>query len=289
MKTIFSILIFLTATKIIFSQTLSPEYKSFVKKADSLYKIKNYKNSALVYSSAFKIGDGKVPAWDFYNAACSWSLANNPDSSFYYINLVLKMTTYIDYDKITKDEDLNSLHTDKRWQPILDQLKKNNLPTGWFKAGNKPKSYQMIVEDSSGVDRKKAMTIKSIDKNIDGFGTLMQNFSPDKYLGKRIRMSGYMKSKNVETWSGFWLRVDKAGSQTSLAFDNMQDRPIKGTTEWKKYEIVLDVPSEATNIGFGALLDGTGQIWFDKLNFEIVDKSVPITDKQKEPNLDFSK
>lgn len=162
---------------------------------------------------------------------------------------------------------------------------------GWFSAGSKPKSYDMGIDKGAGPDGKNAASIKSKDKNIDGFGTLMQNFKPDKYLGKKIRMSGIMKSKDVESWAGFWLRVDQADSKTSLSFDNMSDRPIKGNTEWTKYEIVLDVPDKASNIAFGALLHGTGQIWFDNLNFEVVDNSVPSTGKSKnEPtNLNFEK
>jgi hypothetical protein len=70
----------------------------------------------------------------------------------------------------------------------------------------------------------------------------------------------------------------------------MEERAIKGTTDWKKYEIVLDVPLNASNIGFGALLSETGQIWLEKLNFEIVDTTVPTTGKKRdEPNLDFDK
>jgi len=76
----------------------------------------------------------------------------------------------------------------------------------------------------------------------------------------------------------------------------MQNRAIKGTTDWKKYEIVLDVPTKASNLAYGALVDGTGQIWFCDLMFEVVDNSVPTTDKGKnymplaEPtNLDFGK
>ena len=57
----------------------------------------------------------------------------------------------------------------------------------------------------------------------------------------------------------------------------MQNRSVKGNTEWKKYEIVLDVPENAAKLAYGALLSGTGQIWFDDVNFEIVDKSVAIT------------
>lgn len=178
-----------------------------------------------------------------------------------------------------------------------------DLPTGWLKAGSKPKSYDMGIDKGAGQTGTNAATIKSIDKKIDGFGTLMQNFLPDNYLGKRIRMSGFLKTKNVSDWSGFWLRIDNKGDkENSLGFDNMHDgktdRSVKGTTNWTKYEIVLDVPLNSSNIAFGALLVGTGQIWFDNLKFEIVDNSIPTTGigneeqgkKFKEPiNLDFEK
>lgn len=173
-----------------------------------------------------------------------------------------------------------------------------DLPNGWLKAGSKPKSYEMVLDQIDGRQGKNAATIKSIDKNIDGFGTLMQQSKPDKFLGKRIKMTGYLKSENVSDWAGLWLRVDQAGSQQSLSFDNMQDRAIKGTKDWTKYEIILDVPTNASMLAFGALLSGTGQIWFDNITFEIVDNSIKPTGSinggqsniQIEPsNLDFEK
>ena len=182
---------------------------------------------------------------------------------------------------------------------VIAALLSFDLPTGWFKAGSDPKSYEMGIDKGAGQNGKNAASIKSTDKKIKGFGTLMQDCLPDKYLGKRIRLSGLVKTKDVIDWSGLWLRIDKKGSETSLGFDNMhdgkKDRSIKGTTDWTKYEIVLDVPLEASNIAFGALLVGTGQIWFDNLAFEIVDNSIPTTGfgkeatiPSKEPvNLDF--
>ncbi|QIL76181.1 hypothetical protein [Hymenobacter sp. HDW8] len=152
------------------------------------------------------------------------------------------------------------------------------IPAGWFVAGSQPKKYEMGIEAGAGQTGKKAATIKSIDSNIDGFGTLMQASSAQQYLGKRVRLTGYIKSKDVKSWAGLWMRVDQAGSHKSLAFDNMSNRAVKGTTDWKKYEIVLDVPAQATNIAYGALLSSTGQIWFDNLSFEVVDASVPTTD-----------
>ena len=173
-----------------------------------------------------------------------------------------------------------------------------DLPSGWFKAGSKPQSYEMGIVKGAGQNSKSAATIKSIDKTIEGFGTLMQQSIPGNYLGKRVRMTGYVKSENVASWAGLWLRVDQSGSQLPLSFDNMVSRPIKGTTGWKKYEIVLDIPGNASLMAYGALLDGTGQVWFDNITFEIVDKSVQTTDFKnvKNPatqsgptNLDFEK
>jgi hypothetical protein len=174
-----------------------------------------------------------------------------------------------------------------------------DIPAGWFIAGSKPKSYQMGIDKGAGQGGTNAATIKSIDKDSDGFGTLMQQSLPGVYLGKRVRMTGFMKSTDVTAWAGLWLRVDQANSAQHLSFDNMNDRPVKGTTAWTKYEIVLDVPVNASKLAYGALLHGSGQIWFDDLQFEVVDETVPVTGRSNAAksngtldnptNLDFDK
>lgn len=166
-----------------------------------------------------------------------------------------------------------------------------DLPKGWFPSGDATKSYDMGIDKGMGRDGKNVATIKSNAKKISGFGTLMQTAIPDKYLGKRVRMTGYVKSENVAEWAGLWFRVDQKDKR-AVAFDNMQDRAIKGTTAWKRYEIVLDVSQNSSNLAYGALLSGTGQIWFDDIQFEIVENTVPLTGGDisalEEPrNLDF--
>ena len=116
-----------------------------------------------------------------------------------------------------------------------------DVPKGWFKAGSDPDKYEMGVEKNAGQNGENAASIKSVNKTIKGFGTLMQSCSPEKYAGKRVRMSGFMKSKDVVNSAGFWFRVDLKNSSESGAFDNMDNRSVKGTTDWKKYEIVLDI------------------------------------------------
>jgi hypothetical protein len=50
----------------------------------------------------------------------------------------------------------------------------------------------------------------------------------------------------------------------------MQTRPVRGSTEWTEYEIVLDVPEGSTRITYGFLLIGAGTVWGDDLKVEIV-------------------
>lgn len=164
-------------------------------------------------------------------------------------------------------------------------------------SGSHPDEYAMGIDDSTSHSGTKCGCIQALIKKTSGFGTLMQAFKSDDYRGKRLRLSGWLKTKDVEDWAGIWMRVD--GPETmedSLAFDNMQDRPIKGTTDWSKYEIVLDISDLSEAIAFGTLLSGSGTIWMDNFKFEVVGRDVPTTDERgrnqewlsdKPLNLDF--
>jgi hypothetical protein len=96
--------------------------------------------------------------------------------------------------------------------------------------------------------------LKSKNPNVEGFGTLMQMITAEQYLGNKLRLSGLVKSEEVTGWAGLWMRVDKG--REVLAIDNMQRRAIKGTTGWQRYEVVLDIPKQATGVAFGILLHG---------------------------------
>jgi hypothetical protein len=118
----------------------------------------------------------------------------------------------------------------------------------------------------------------------------MQAFGVKEYRGKRLQMTAHVKAEKVKKWAGLWMRVDGRRGST-LSFDNMKSRPIKGTCNWTKHAIVLDVPDESTLISFGVLLDGQGRVWVDDFEFEVVTTEVPTTGESpysRQPrNLDF--
>jgi len=160
---------------------------------------------------------------------------------------------------------------------------------GWVESGRMAKSYEIGIDKDAGRDGKNCGAIKSKDEKIEGNGTIMQKFDASNYSRKKIRLSGYMKSINVEEQASFWIRIDKTDSTAIL--DNMFGREIKGNTEWTNYEIILEIPENAKYISIGASLNGTGQIWFDDLLFEIVENIDHNKDERFEAptNLSFEK
>jgi len=71
--------------------------------------------------------------------------------------------------------------------------------------------------------------------------------------------------------------------KSPLAFDNIGDRRIEGTTQWTKYSVVLDVPEDAAAIAFGLLMAGKGQVWVDDLAFDVAGPDVATTGLEIEP------
>jgi hypothetical protein len=147
---------------------------------------------------------------------------------------------------------------------------------GWFLAGTNPKHYHASVLEPVPQNQRSPVCLKSIGRMPGGFGTLMHTFKADAFRGKRLRLSTYLRSDSVQGCAGLWMRV--AGPRNEpLAFDNMEDRSINGTTRWANYDVVLDVPSSAKGITVGLFLAGAGRIWLDDLHLNTVKKSVPAT------------
>ncbi|WCN37719.1 helix-turn-helix domain-containing protein [Aneurinibacillus uraniidurans] len=149
------------------------------------------------------------------------------------------------------------------------------LPEGWMISGSHPSEYETGIDYQNVHQGRASGYIKAGRKEADGFVTMMQMFRADKYKGKRLRLSGFIKTEST-AYAGLWMRIDGKYDDI-LAFDNMSNRPIKGTTNWNQYSVVLDVSQDSVAIAFGFLLSGTGIMWVDSLRFDVVDEKVPTT------------
>ena len=139
------------------------------------------------------------------------------------------------------------------------------------------------------------------------YGDLHQNIDAGNYRGRRIRLTGFMRSENVSGMAGLWMQVGGNGScdRHSTAYahnycsmpcenaDNMENRSMVGTEDWTRCEIVVDVPDGASNISYGARLYGQGQVWFENLRIDVVGRNVkttglPVGHNWKPTNMNFA-
>ena len=104
----------------------NPLYTKLIKEAWTLYESKEYLMSGQKYAEAFVALEGEeTSCYDRYNAACSWALANEIDSAFEQLFMIVNSGSYTNLEHLSTDPDLNSLHTDKRWTEIIEIVKLN--------------------------------------------------------------------------------------------------------------------------------------------------------------------
>lgn len=163
---------------------------------------------------------------------------------------------------------------------------------GWYLAGNHPEQYEHGIVPGETFNGKRVARLHCTSSEPDGFGTVMQMIAATEYRGRRVRFSGVLRPQQVDGWAGLWMRVDGPIKGVPLAFDNMQGRPLKDTTDWERHAVVLDVADQAEAIGFGVLLAGKGTVQVADFGFEVVSTDIPTTGPQTyaphPQNLDLS-
>jgi hypothetical protein len=152
-----------------------------------------------------------------------------------------------------------------------------SVPDGWHLAGSVPAQYEFGDAAVHTYQGHETRFLKSKQSSVDGFGTVMLSVLADQYRGKRVRFTGFVKTQDLAGWAGLWMRIDQGRKR--VGFDNMYDRGIKGTSDWKRYDVVLDVPPAATDISFGILLADAGEVWLSDAKLEAVGTDVPVTNQ----------
>ena len=143
----------------------------------------------------------------------------------------------------------------------------NGSPAGWNNFGSS--NYTLALDSTTIKSGKYSASIEFKEGNQDFKAWAFT--IPDNYKGKKITLTGYLKTENVaDGYAGLWMRIDP-----NIAFDNMNKKGVKGTTDWTKYEITLEMnPEKTKQIVVGALLVGKGKIWVDDFKVSIDGKDL---------------
>jgi hypothetical protein len=110
-----------------------------------------------------------------------------------------------------------------------------SVPRGWFLAGTKPAEYEAGIDAGQPYQGHASAFLKSRTLSVDGFGTLMQSVRAERYIGKRVRISGLVKSREVMSWAGLWMRVNQGKNilrLTACKTDPSKARQTGSVTTW---------------------------------------------------------
>jgi hypothetical protein len=121
-----------------------------------------------------------------------------------------------------------------------------------------------------------------------GKSVLQQAFLADEYRGKRLRLSCFLKTEQVEGGPiegspkaavkgsiTLWLEVE--GVNETLRQANAQEHALQGTHDWVRRELSVEVPQTSISVGLALVFLGRGQVWLSDVQLEVVDEDISVS------------
>lgn len=152
-------------------------------------------------------------------------------------------------------------------------------PTGWAHAGTNPDRYTIGIDSGIAHGGRRSAVIRSKPSATAAMSSTMpQTVDAGPFVGKRIRVSAYLRRSAPGSCEGF-IRVDGQhdGQPAMLRFTSSDQKPARCTTRWTEYSLVTDVPEGAEHVVYGFGLKGRGTAWIDDVGVMVVDSAYPLS------------
>jgi hypothetical protein len=273
------------------AQTPPKEYYEFITKAEKLYEEKDFTNSALSYSAAFKTLGWKGIPNDRYNAACSYALANMLDSAFFQLDVIVNKSNFINLNQITSDADLVNLHNDKRWETLISLIKINkekkekNLNTTLvkeleiiFEKDQKPRNDIKIIESKYGAQSNEmkahwkmivqydSLNLISIVNILDKYGWLGPEIIGEQGNSTLFLVIQHADITTQQKYLPMMREAVKKGNARASSLALLEDRILLRTGKNQIYGSQIGIDSE-TNLNYVLPLDDPDNV--DKRRAEV--------------------
>lgn len=154
--------------------------------------------------------------------------------------------------------------------------------------------YKAAIDKKISHSGMQSIVIERDTKDNHDICSLLQTFSDKNLAGKRIKMTGYIRSTNYGDTAFMWVRIADYNKRMSTDYGNTIPA-IRTSRSWTKHVLIFDVEDNC-DIFFGFMFRGHEKTWFDDVSFEIVGNSVikntfslntPLTDADLEKYPDF--
>lgn len=150
------------------------------------------------------------------------------------------------------------------------EQERDGAAPGWSVGGE---GFEVRVDPATFFEGARSLRLSRTAQAPPGqneFAVAGQFIDAARLDGEVVRLTAAMRTRGVAVgYAGLWLRFD--GPQRELLYlDNMSSRPVRGTTDWQRYELTAPLPEGVERVAFGALLPGSGTAWVDAFEIDAV-------------------
>ena len=152
------------------------------------------------------------------------------------------------------------------------EMIENGMPKGW-EIYPQQTDYFVSLDSVNVYSGRYSIAIEYMRDSTFVPYQLIGLILPNNYRGEKITLSGYIKTEIVtDGLAGLWLKIKPDNTKT-----DMQRNGVNGTTDWRKYEIALDMnPELSKSFEIGGFFSGKGKMWLDDLKVTIDGKDIGI-------------
>lgn len=144
----------------------------------------------------------------------------------------------------------------------------NGLPDKWVSTHNP----DFTISQDTGIkyQGKASVKIESINPYPESESLTVS--IPLSLQGKVIEVGAYLKLENLKGAGGIILCLEKENKM--VKYENMMNKGLKGTIDWKEYSVALPIPPGIDNITIGVIISGSGVLWTDDFSIKIDGKDL---------------
>lgn len=145
-------------------------------------------------------------------------------------------------------------------------------PPQWDASNSAQKQgYIIITTDSLSHSGRKSLVINSPDtRDTSTIAFVRQTINAHNYRANKVNFGAYFLTFMDNEMSGafLWANVRDRDGNTIASFSS-QDKPITAAY-WTRFSITLEIPADAETISYGFALKGSGTVFIDNANFDLV-------------------
>jgi hypothetical protein len=111
------------------------------------------------------------------------------------------------------------------WQTAI---KTRQVAPGWMVSPDYAEDFEVGVDHAIAHSGKASTYIKSKPHATDtSHATIGQRIKSDAYRGKRVRLSGFLKTTNVTGRARLWMRIDSENGARQVWMDDLRWETVK--------------------------------------------------------------